>query len=68
MEKLTLAQVRGKLGLRQDEFARKIGVCPATLSFWETGKRSPKYSKMVEICKLSGMKIEQIDFGGKEQE
>ncbi|KAA0219416.1 MAG: helix-turn-helix domain-containing protein [Lautropia sp.] len=37
----SVAEIRGKTGLSQSEFARLIGVSVRTLQEWEQGRRAP---------------------------
>ncbi len=37
----SVAQIRGKTGLSQSEFAKLIGVSVRTLQEWEQGRRAP---------------------------
>ena len=52
-------QIRGlrdDIGLRQIDFALKVGVSPRTLASWEGGVRNPKQyqiHRMLRICSMS---------------
>jgi putative transcriptional regulator len=36
-----VAEIRRRLGLSQDRFAKKFGLSPATVRDWEQGRRQP---------------------------
>lgn len=42
-----VAALRHALGLNQTEFAARVGVTTATVSHWETGRRSPSGSAAI---------------------
>ena len=43
-----IRQLRQKLGLTQEEFARRLGVSWNTIARWETGTRKPgKFAQIV---------------------
>lgn len=51
--------MRLKLGLTQEEFADKIGVCSQCVSNWETGIRKPSLSsvkKIIAYCQENKIK------------
>lgn len=35
-------ELRGRLGLTQEQFAQKVGVTFSTVNHWENGKRTPQ--------------------------
>jgi len=41
---------RIKRGLTQEELAEKIGVTPASISYYESGKKRPSFEKIKKIC------------------
>jgi len=47
-------------GLTQTELAEKIGVSQATVGMWETGNRTPRASKLLELSKLLGCSVEDL--------
>jgi len=51
----SLLTFRQEQGLSQAEFARLLGIDPATLSRWERGLRVPsgRYARLVETCLAS---------------
>lgn len=42
-----VAEVRGRLGFTQEQFAQRFGVSVATLRHWERGDRSPQGPALV---------------------
>lgn len=59
-EKITLAAARVNAGLSQKDAARLIGVAPATLRNYETGKTSPGWDVVRKIEKVYGISIDYI--------
>ena len=49
---LDIKKIRESLKLTQDEFARKIGVCRATVNRWENNLREPSKLALKEIDRL----------------
>jgi len=44
----------------QQEFARLVGVSPATVSFWRNNNRKPSVEDMSRIARLTGLPLEKI--------
>ena len=59
-EKITLAAARVNAGLSQKDAAKLIGVSPATLRNYESGKTSPGWGVVRKIEKVYGMSIDYI--------
>jgi DNA-binding transcriptional regulator YiaG len=47
-----LKEIRSRLDLTQDQTARLLGVSPATVTSWETGKSRPTTENLVQIMAL----------------
>jgi putative transcriptional regulator len=43
-------EIRQRLGLTQDKFARLLGISLATLRNWEQGRRKPEGAARVLLC------------------
>lgn len=54
---------REKLGLKQDEIAKLIGVTTQTYGKWETGKTEPKASQVVKLSAVLKVSINEICSG-----
>ena len=55
-------ELRNKLILSQQEFADLLGVSFASINRWETGRHEPTIKvkrKIVELCKINGIKLEE---------
>lgn len=48
-----VSAIRRSAGLSQTEFARRIGVSPATLRNWEQGRRAPEGPARVLLAMLA---------------
>ena len=51
---------RARLGLSQDELARKLYVSRVTISHWETGKSLPDVQSMLLLANLFGTTIDEL--------
>lgn len=49
---ITFAQARIKAGLSQTEVARRLGIDQSTVSYWESGKKIPRASKLAKLADL----------------
>lgn len=47
-----IKQIRKRLGLKQREFAEKIGVNTGTVGQWEAGTARPGAARLYQICSL----------------
>lgn len=63
--KIRLAAVRVNANMTNDEWARALGVTPATVSSWELGRSEPKLSQVRQMSELSGIPIDLIFFEPK---
>lgn len=52
--------IRKERGIRQDEFARIMGVSRQTISSLETGRYNPSIILAYKIAKYFGMSIEEV--------
>lgn len=55
-----IEEIRKERGIRQDEFAKLIGVSRQTISSLETGRYNPSISLAYKIAKYFGMTIEEV--------
>lgn len=53
----TLRQLAGKT---QKQAAEEIGVTPACVAMWETGKTSPSAGKLKRVAEVYGCTIEDL--------
>ena len=52
--------IRKERGIRQEEFAKAIGVSRQTISSLETGRYNPSILLAYKIAKYFGMTIEEV--------
>ena len=57
---VALAAARNNAGLTQTEAARRLGVDQSAVSFWESGKKSPRASMLVKLADLYCCSIDQL--------
>ena len=55
-----IEQIRKERGIRQDEFARLMGVSRQTISSLETGRYNPSISLAYKSAKFFGLTIEEV--------
>jgi len=53
-------EIRKQRGIRQEEFARSLGVSRQTISSLETGKYNPSITLAYRIARYFGMTIEEV--------
>ena len=61
-----IQRIRKSNGINQDYMAETLGVSPATLSLYETGKRSPKTSMLEKIAEVLQVPISVLFNGPTE--
>ena len=55
-----IEEIRKARGIRQDEFARQMGVSRQTISSLETGRYNPSIFLAYKIARFFGMTIEEV--------
>ena len=55
-----IEEIRKERGIRQDEFAKLMGVSRQTISSLETGRYNPSISLAYKIAKYFGMTVEEV--------
>lgn len=55
-----IEEIRKERGIRQDEFAKLLGVSRQTISSLETGRYNPSIFLAYKIAKYFGMTIEEV--------
>lgn len=54
---LRLKELRNKLGLRQVDFAKDMGILQSTLSSWENGRYEPDMEMLVKMADYFGVSV-----------
>lgn len=62
-----LFELRKTKNLTQDEVAEKLNVTRQTISKWETNQSLPDFDKIVPICELFEIGVEELLTGKKEE-
>ena len=52
--------IRKERGIRQEDFAKSMGVSRQTISSLETGRYNPSISLAFKVARCFGMRIEEI--------
>ena len=55
-----IEQIRKERGIRQEEFAKLMGVSRQTISSLETGRYNPSIFLSYKIAKFFGLSIEEV--------
>ena len=55
-----IEEIRKERGIRQDEFAKCMGVSRQTISSLENGRYNPSITLAYKIAKYFSMKIEEV--------
>ncbi|MCR5576297.1 MAG: helix-turn-helix transcriptional regulator [Oscillospiraceae bacterium] len=55
-----IEEIRSEKGIRQEEFARQMGVSRQTISSLENGRYNPSILLAYKIAKYFGMTIEEV--------
>lgn len=63
----TLARLREEKGLSQKEVAEELGVTRQAVSGWESGRTRPSVEKLVAVCRLYGVPVEELCREGMEE-
>ena len=63
-----IEEIRKARGIRQEEFARALGVSRQTISSLETGRYNPSIFLAYRIAKFFGMTIEEVFLFDEEEE
>jgi len=56
----TIKRLRLEKGWRQDDLARKLGVTPKTISFYELGERRPSRNSLIKLAQIFGITIDEL--------
>ena len=62
-----IEEIRKERGIRQDEFAKLMGVSRQTISTLETGRYTPSIFLAYKIAKYFDMTIEEVFFFDEEE-
>ena len=63
-----IEEIRKSRGIRQEEFAKAMGVSRQTISSLETGRYNPSIFLAYNIAKFFGMTIEEVFLFEEEQQ
>ena len=55
-----ISKIRKEKGIRQEEFAKSMGVSRQTISSLENGRYNPSITLAYKIAKYFGMTIEEV--------
>ena len=55
-----LLEFRKKSGLSQEELAEKLNITRQSVSKWESGQAYPEMDKMIMICQIFNISIDEL--------
>lgn len=54
------SMLRDRAGLNDSQVCKKLGIPPSVISYWKTGKTTPKLDKLIKISKLLGVTLDEL--------
>ena len=57
---MSFLSARSKAGMSQAAVAEKLGIAPAAVSQWETGKTSPRTPMLLKVANLYGCTTDEL--------
>ena len=63
-----ILEYRKKMNMSQEEFANKIGVSRQAVSKWELDKAYPDLDKLMDICGMFGLSLDELVNGVEQHE
>ena len=58
----TLAQLRKRAGMTQEQLAVRLGVARQTVGMWETGERTPRLCVAKQLALMFKVRVDDIAF------
>ena len=55
-----IKRIRVLKNITQQEMASALGVSPAAISHWETGRRKPDVDDLIAIARFFGCKVDDL--------
>lgn len=55
-----IKRIRILNSITQQEMADALGISPATVSHWETGRRKPNVDDLIAISRYFGCKVDDL--------
>ncbi|MDK2925507.1 MAG: hypothetical protein PWQ41_1281 [Bacillota bacterium] len=56
----TLKKLRQRMGLRQDDVARMVGVERSTVANWERGAKQPSLETLVKLSQIFAISLDEL--------
>ena len=57
---MDFATARARTGMSQREVAKKLGVTPAAVALWDTGKTVPRAPLLLMVADLYGVTVDEL--------
>ena len=55
-----IKELRLEAGMSITALAKKVGVSPTCVCYWENGKRKPNYEQLQRLCEALGVSADTI--------
>lgn len=55
-----LHKARINKGISQEKLAEQVGVTPASISYYESGKKRPSFEKIKKICEVLNLNMDEL--------
>ena len=55
-----IKRIRVLKNITQQEMASALGISPAAISHWETGRRKPDVDDLIAIARFFGCKVDDL--------
>lgn len=55
-----IKDMRKKAGITQTELAKKLGIAQSAVSAWESGEKSPRTAKLMEIAAALNCTVDDL--------
>lgn len=55
-----IKRIRVLKNITQQEMAAALGISPAAISHWETGRRKPDVDDLIAIARFFGCKVDDL--------
>lgn len=62
---LNIREIRERLAMSQEEFAKAVSVSQSAVSQWEQGMTHPGFRAVMAIAKLTGLTVEELANEGR---
>ena len=62
---MNISNAREKMGISQDELAKRLKVTQGAISQWESGRTRPRSDMLVHLSEVLGVTVDELLRGGE---